>query len=83
MDEQRLMTLAALARCLPGDYGIGYRRGLRRLRYGEGIFTAGPSARLMRLGRDDDPRGELAQGYRDALAAKAPCWPEVGAEHAA
>lgn len=74
MNEQRFQSLARMAKLLPGDYGAGYQRGLRRHYYGARFGTEEEHQLWSQLGTGGDLRIEMGRGYRDGLAG---IWPEM------
>lgn len=63
------MTLALQ---IEGDYGAGYRQGLRRLHFGSRFGSSEEHARWLRLGLDGDHRHDLGRGYRDGFSGTTP-----------
>jgi len=71
---ERYMKMARLI--ADGDYRRGYQRGLREF-FQADLLTDAEKRAWARIARGDDPRHELARGYRDGLAGKPPEMPNA------
>lgn len=68
-NPDEFQRLAGLARSLPGDYGRGYSRGVRRRFYGERFCTEEEHEQWMGF---EGRRVDLGRGYRDAVEGREP-----------
>ena len=69
MKETQFKSYIAATKNLGGDYGAGYRRGIRRHYHGEQFGTDDEHEQWLGL---KDYQQELGDGYRDGFAGKPP-----------
>lgn len=69
MQEGKFKSFMAASQVLGGEYGDGYRRGIRRYYHGDQFGTDAEHAQWMGL---KDHQQELGDGYRDGFAGKPP-----------
>lgn len=74
MDDHTFKLYMTVAKGLPGDYSVGYQRGLGRHHHGSSFGTDSEHQQWMDSGLDlnGEHRSELGAGYRDGLAGRPP-----------